>query len=173
MEQAAVIRAADPAEHQLLTVISFRSKSYWAYPEEYFQIWNDELTITPSYIQQNEVFVCELEEKVVGYYALVELTEALVFSGVELEAGLWLDHMFIRPESIGTGLGQTLFLHCRSRLSKREATRLNILADPNALGFYLKMGCVYCGDYPSSIPGRTTPRLIYVPDGDNLSQKED
>lgn len=163
MDYSILIRRADPAEHELLTTISFRSKSCWAYPEHYFQVWKNELTITPEYIEQHEVFVCQLRESIVAYYSLVELTEDRLFSGVTLESGLWLDHMFVLPECIGKGMGRSLFLHCRKRLSEHGATCLNILADPNALGFYLKMGCQYRALYPSSIPGRTTPLLTYLP----------
>jgi len=166
VEHTVVIRRANPAEHELLTIISFQSKSHWAYPEQYFQIWKKELTITPGYIEQNDVFVCEVKQKAVGYYSLIELSEDLLFSGVTLEAGVWLDHMFVIPECIGQGLGRSLFLHCKKRLYERGTNCLNILVDPNALGFYLRMGCLSRGLYPSSIPERTTPFMTYLPDDD-------
>lgn len=163
MEYPRVIQRAEPADHELLTTISFRSKSHWAYPEHYLQIWKNELTITPEYIERNEVFVCKLQGTAVAYYSLVELAEELTLAKVTLAAGLWLDHMFVLPEYIGQGLGRSLFLHCRNRLSARGASCLHILADPNAEGFYLKMGCQHCSLYPSSIPGRDTPYLTCQP----------
>lgn len=42
-----VIRRAIIAESGDLTSISFASKRYWNYPEEYFNVWEKELTITP------------------------------------------------------------------------------------------------------------------------------
>lgn len=50
------IRQAKPAESGDLTSISFASKRYWNYPEEYFEIWEKELTITPEYIDNNIVY---------------------------------------------------------------------------------------------------------------------
>jgi len=44
-----IIREAVENEHILLTEISFKSKSYWNYPSEYFDIWGHELTITYSF----------------------------------------------------------------------------------------------------------------------------
>ncbi|SHO49783.1 GNAT family N-acetyltransferase [Desulfopila aestuarii] len=167
MESSVVIRRANPAEHELLTIISFRSKSYWSYPDNYFQVWQKELTITADYIEQNEVFVCEMKQTAIAYYSLVQLAQDLLYSGARLEAGLWLDHMFVLPEFIGQGVGRLLFRHCKNRLSERGVISLNILADPNALGFYQKMGCEKHGLFPSSIPGRTTPRLTYRPSCDS------
>jgi len=45
-----VIRQAKRTESGDLTSISFASKRYWNYPEEYFDVWKKELTITPGYI---------------------------------------------------------------------------------------------------------------------------
>jgi hypothetical protein len=44
------VREASPSEGKILTDISFASKQYWNYPNEYFEIWKDELTISPAYI---------------------------------------------------------------------------------------------------------------------------
>lgn len=162
MTTAVVIRRARRAEHELLSTISYRSKAHWSYPEEYFRIWAKELTITPEYIERHEVYLCERQQEVAAYYSLVELSEDLLFSGARLPAGLWLDHMFVVPELLGCGIGRALFADCLARSLARGVARLNILADPHALGFYLKMGCSCHGQYPSSIPGRTTPYLVYA-----------
>jgi hypothetical protein len=46
---------------EALTKISFAAKGYWNYPEAYFEIWKDELTIGSDYVQENDVFVYEKE----------------------------------------------------------------------------------------------------------------
>lgn len=154
-------RRAEEGEHRILTEISFRSKSYWQYPQSYISIWEPELTITREYIGTNKVFVCSAKEETIGYYSLVMLSQDKEFSGRILQSGWWLDHMFVVPEHIGTGVGREMFSHCLAQLLKENAARLMILADPFALNFYLKMGCVYIDAYPSTIPGRTTPYLEY------------
>ncbi|MFA9390749.1 MAG: hypothetical protein ACERKD_13130 [Prolixibacteraceae bacterium] len=42
-----------------LTEIAYSAKRTWNYPESYFTIWKDELTISEKYIEENKVFVFE------------------------------------------------------------------------------------------------------------------
>lgn len=156
-----MIRRADCKEHHILTEISFASKNYWNYPEEFLQIWQEELTITKKYILQNEVVVIENGQSILGYYSLAHLKSALHFSNFTIEAGHWMEHLFIQPSFIGKGLGKKLFEHCLKLCRSKNISKLKILADPNAKGFYLKLGCNYIKDCPSSIEGRTTPYLDY------------
>jgi len=154
-----MIRSARKEEAEILTKLSCKSKGYWNYPQEYFEIWNNELTINPEYIEKNEVVVFELDGAVVGYYSLVELPEDIEVSGITIRKGFWLEHMFIEPENIGNGIGTKMFDHLRKRCLSRGIDELGILADPNSRGFYEKMGCVFKRQYPSTIKNRTTPYL--------------
>ena len=156
------IREAETKEHILLTNISFQSKRYWNYPESFFDIWKDELTITENYISGNDVYVYEINGNVTGYYSIVTLRSDLAVSEIIIEAGIWLEHMFILPEFIGKGIGRQLFTHCVEKCAKKNTDRIKILADPNASQFYEKMGCRFIKEYPSTIAGRTTPYLEYI-----------
>ena len=51
-----MIRRAKPSEAEILTRISFESKAHWGYPEAWFAIWDDELTISTTDIQNNDTF---------------------------------------------------------------------------------------------------------------------
>jgi GNAT superfamily N-acetyltransferase len=155
-----VIRPARQDEAAVLTRLSFESKGYWPYPPAYFDIWKKELTITANYIKVNDVHVYELEQVVTGYYAIVELSKDTDVSGIMLKKGVWLEHMFIDPRHIGKGIGAKLFSHLYSRCIEKRITELGILADPNASGFYEKMGCRYVKEFPSTIRNRTTPYLV-------------
>lgn len=157
-----MIRPAKKEEAEILTKISYKSKRYWNYPQEYFDIWKNELTISPEYIEKNEVFVFELSGAVVGYYSLVELPEDIEVSGITIKKGFWLEHMFIEPENIGKGIGTKMFDHLNKRCLLKDMNELGILADPNSRGFYEKMGCIYICDYPSTIKYRTTPYLQLI-----------
>lgn len=154
-----VIRRARPGDVEALTRISFASKAVWGYPPEYFAVWARELTITPSYLADHEVFVFEKADSVVAYYSLVELTGDVSFHGIVLARGFWLEHMFVEPGSIGKGIGRALFAHLLEVCTSKGVKELGILADPNARGFYQRMGCRYLAEYPSTIRGRTTPYL--------------
>ena len=154
-----MIRAAKKEEALILTRLSFKSKGYWNYPQKYFRVWQNELTINQGYIEKNDVFVFELDGEVVGYYSLIEVLEDIEVDAVTITKGVWLEHMFILPQHIGIGIGKTMFNHLRRRCCQLGIRELGILADPNAKGFYEKMGCEYKYEYPSTIKGRTTPYL--------------
>lgn len=155
-----MIRSAKKNEAKILTRISFASKGYWRYPQEYFEIWNNELTICPGYIEKNDVFVYELDGLIVGYYSIVELTEDIDVSNIKIKEGFWLEHMFIEPDHIGRGIGSKIFFHMRNHCKTKGIEKLRILADPNSKGFYTKMGCEYVKEFPSTIINRTTPYLV-------------
>lgn len=155
-----MIRPANIKDSCILTEISFSSKRYWKYPEKYYRVWANELTITPDYISSNEVWVYESGREIVAYYSLVTLNKEIKVAGIALARGHWLEHMFTKPAYIGIGIGTELVVHLRNRCIQKKIEELNILADPNAKGFYEKMGCRYVQEFPSTIMGRTTPHLV-------------
>ncbi len=154
-----MIRSAKSNESTVLTEISFAAKKYWNYPKEYFEIWKNELTISVDYLLTNDVFVFEKNSAIIGFYSIVELKNDIELSGITIAKGFWLEHMFLKPDHIGHGIGTMLFDHLQERCITRGIGELKILADPNARGFYEKMGCTYQGEYPSTIKERTTPLL--------------
>ena len=158
--QSKKIRRAFPEEAAWLTELSFASKAYWQYPQNYYRRWQQELTITAEYIKTHDVYVCDDGSAPCGFYSLVILHEDLVVSGLVLTAGVWLEHMFVHPNSIGHGVGTLLFNHMCRIVDERGDNLIHLLADPHARLFYEKMGCEYQGECSSTIPGRTTPYLI-------------
>ena len=155
------IRPAVESDARRLTEISFTSKAHWDYPPEFFTVWAGELTISPQYIAVNDVFVFVQKTVIIGYCSFVELQTDVYCGEVHLSAGFWLEHMFIDPNFLGLGIGRALFNHLRKVCRQKGITQFNILADPHARNFYEKMGAKYQLDFPSSVPGRTTPQLLY------------
>lgn len=154
-----VIRRVKPEEADLLTEISLQSKAYWNYPESFFRAWLPELTITYQYIKDNIVRAVQLGEHLVGYYSLVQLRHDLEVAGEVLACGYWLEHMFVLPHWIGRGYGTAMMDHLQAICRARGIDTLKVLADPNARPFYEKTGWRFLRDFPSTIPGRTTPML--------------
>ena len=144
------IRRARPDEADVLTEIAHAAKRHWGYPESWIEHWQADLTITPEFIARNEMYVAMIDEEVVGCCALV-------FSAALAE----LEHMWIRPRHMGTGVGRALFLHAKERAANLEISVLEISADPNAEGFYERMGARRIGEVQSEIEGqpRVLPRL--------------
>src|SRR5919106_4911055 len=141
------IRRADPKEADTLTEIAHAAKRHWNYPESWIQQWHVDLTITREFIADNEVFVAAIEGEIAGCCALV-VRDSLA----EIE------HMWIRPDQMGSGVGRALFEHARTRAIERGANVLELSADPYAEGFYERMGAKRIGEIPANMDGR--PRAL-------------
>jgi N-acetylglutamate synthase-like GNAT family acetyltransferase len=141
------VRRAKPDEAVRLTEIAHAAKRHWGYPENWIEHWRDDLTITPEFIADHETFVAIADGEIAGCCALV-------VSGPMAE----LEHMWIKPEHMGAGVGRALFLHTTERARDLGLPALEISSDPNAEGFYQRMGATRTGDIHSEIEG--TPRVL-------------
>ncbi|HEY8184979.1 MAG TPA: GNAT family N-acetyltransferase [Pyrinomonadaceae bacterium] len=148
------IRKALTEEAGALTTIALEAKRHWGYPEHWIQHWQDDLTISPEFINANPVYVAEREGDLLGFYALIIRKDKAE-----------LDHMWVAPAHIGTGVGKELFIHAMQTAAGEDVSSVEILADPNAEGFYRKMGAHQIGQTVSEIDGqpRTLPRLTIDP----------
>ena len=144
------IRYARPDEADRLTAIAHSAKRHWGYLENWIEQWRQDLTITPEFIARNEVFVAILEGEIVGCCALV-----LTDTTAELE------HMWIDPKHMGAGVGRALFTHAKQRGQHLQLRALELSADPNAEGFYERMGATRIGKVRADINGqsRVLPRM--------------
>jgi GNAT superfamily N-acetyltransferase len=149
-----VIRQASPKEAAALTQIAHDAKRHWGYPEHWIQHWHEDLTISSDFITNNQVYVADCESEIVGFYALV-------VRGRKAE----LEHMWVAPKHIGTGVGKELFIHAMQISARDKISEVEISADPNAEGFYKRMGARRTGEVSSEIDGqeRRLPRLTIDP----------
>jgi N-acetylglutamate synthase-like GNAT family acetyltransferase len=149
-----MIRRATTEDAATLTNIAHDAKRYWGYPEHWIKHWQDELTISNDFVSENEVYVLASDDEVRGFYALVVRKDK-----AELE------HLWVAPKHIGTGVGKELFLHAMQRAAGRDISEVEISADPNAEGFYKKMGAHRIGDIQADMDDkpRTIPRLAVKP----------
>ena len=99
-----MIRRASPEEATTLTQIALDAKRYWGYPEHWIHHWESDLTISPDFIRDHHVYVAEEDGEVRGFYALC-------VAGHKAE----LEHMWVTPACIGTGIGKELFLDAMER----------------------------------------------------------
>lgn len=147
MIMESTIQRATPEQHKRLTQITHAAKKHWGYPERWMEIWKDALTITPEFITDNEVYVAMVESEVAGFYALIAA-----------EGKLLLEHMWVDPDYMGAGLGKQLFNHALEVAASLNAVSIEIESDPNAEGFYKRMGARRIGEIASEIEGM--PRLL-------------
>ncbi len=148
------IRRSVPEEAELLSRIAHDAKKYWGYPENWIERWSADLTIAPDFVRDNQVYVAERDQQICGFYALA-------INGERAE----LEHMWVAPPYIGTGVGKELFLDAMDRSTAMNVRRIDITADPNAAGFYERMGATRTGDVVSEIEGqpRILPRMTIEP----------
>ena len=141
------IRRAATDDSAALTKIANDAKRHWGYPEHWLKHWQDDLTISDDLIGSADVFVAESEGNVLGFYALIIREDKAE-----------LDHLWVSPPHIGTGVGKQLFLHAMQRAAKESVSAVEILSDPNAEGFYRKQGAHRIGEVVSEIDGE--PRAL-------------
>ncbi|MBA2528102.1 MAG: GNAT family N-acetyltransferase [Pyrinomonadaceae bacterium] len=154
MADAFKIRPALGKDAATMTGIAHDAKRHWGYPEHWIQHWQEDLTISSDFISNNQVYVAELEGEIIGFYALVVRADK-----AELE------HMWVAPNHIGKGVGKELFIHAMQRAAGDKVSEIEISADPNAEGFYKRMGARGIGEVSSEIDGqpRRLPRLVVDP----------
>lgn len=145
------IRRATPDEAEILTSIAHAAKRHWNYPEKWIEQWQADLTITSDFIANTEVYVAVVEGNIAGCCALV-VSDSLA----ELE------HMWIDPGQMGNGVGRALFEHTKQRAIQLGLPALELSADPNAEGFYERMGAKRIGAIEAGMDGqpRVLPRMI-------------
>jgi GNAT superfamily N-acetyltransferase len=143
------VKRAIPEQASILTNIALCAKRYWGYPERWIEIWTPQLTITPEFIAAAEVWVAEVSEEPVGFYALTFSDERAA-----------LEHFWIQPENMGHGIGRRLFEHALSRSRGKNCAVLEIESDPNAQGFYERMGASEVGERVAKVDGQ--PRILPV-----------
>lgn len=145
------IRKARLDEAKTLTEVAYASKRYWKYREESLDEWCGPLTVTEAYLRENPVFVAERNGKIVGFCSLLR------------DRGhLELDHMWVIPEAIGQKVGARLFMRAREEALKLGEKRLYIISDPNAEGFYLRMGAQRVASMATIVDGerKELPYLV-------------
>jgi GNAT superfamily N-acetyltransferase len=145
------INKSSPEESERLTEIAHSAKRHWGYPERWIELWKSTLTITPDYISDNEVYSARDGDDLLGFYALIINGEKAT-----------LDHLWIDPRIIGTGLGRKLFDHAMEKAAELRASAVEIESDPNAEGFYKRMGARRIGETSSKLDGqdRILPLLL-------------
>jgi GNAT superfamily N-acetyltransferase len=146
------ITRAKAEDAETLTEIAFAAKRHWGYPERWIQTWREILTMRSEFIAANVAYCAMEDDRAVGFYLLTTESE-----------GLHLDHLWIMPSAMGRGIGRRLFEHAVEQAGALGFSAIRIEADPNAEGFYRRMGAKRVGTNLTEIEGerRKLPLLIY------------
>lgn len=140
---------ASPAEQAALTDLCLRSKAHWGYDAAFMATCRAELTL------RDRDFADALA--VIGP---AHAPHGMVQVSVDGDTAV-LERLFVAPQAMGRGHGQALFHWAVTAARTAGAKRLRIESDPDACGFYLRMGARLGGTAPSgSIAGRRLPLLV-------------
>lgn len=143
------IQPASPEQANQLTQIALAAKAHWGYPESWMEIWRSQLTFGPEYFAENEGWMAVVSDSPIGFYTLEEKNGTA-----------WLENLWVLPEYIGKGVGKTLFLHAAELSRQRGFKILQLEADPNAVGFYERMGMHKIAERHSEVDGQ--PRVLPI-----------
>ncbi len=138
------IRRAVSGDHEQLTQIALASKQHWGYPPHWMEVWSPQLTFAPEYFDENESWVAEAGGVPIAFYTMQEK-----------DGMAWLENLWVHPDHIGKGVGKLLFLHAVDLARQRGLEMLQCEADPNAVGFYEKMGMRQIGERYSEVDGQS------------------
>jgi GNAT superfamily N-acetyltransferase len=147
------IRPARPDEALGLSGICVRSKAHWGYDAEFMRLSWRSLQIDPAAVAGGRVFVA-----VDAHDAPLGVVDCVLLGDGDVD----LLHLFVEPAALGRGLGRALFAIAVDWTRAQARRRLLIASDPNAVGFYRRLGAVDAGWIASdAVPGRMLPLLAY------------
>lgn len=135
-----------------------KSKSHWHYDRQQLKIWQNELTISPTFLLNTKVFKLVDNAKIVGFFAFSFHGEA-----VKLES------LFILPEYIGKGVGKLLMNAFLEKVQRLPIQIIFLDADPNSEGFYEKFDFYTVSLKSTSIKNRFMPIMIKRLGGQNTN----
>ena len=143
------IRRARPDEADALTALATRAKAHWGYDAEFMARVLDAMSLSGADVEAHEVWLLEdTTGRVVGFHRVIPGDPAEV------------EDMWVEPDAMGNGHGRRLFEHAMAVARASGASALELDADPNAVGFYERMGMRRIGETSSTlIAGRALPRM--------------
>lgn len=123
------IRRAVPRDAPRLREIAAASKAYWGYDRSRVDEWAQAMDFRQGSLGGKDVYVVETDGMAIAFAALVP-------RGAVCE----LDDLWVDPRWIRRGAGRMLFRVAAERAAELGAEAMEWEAEPNAHGFYEKMG---------------------------------
>jgi GNAT superfamily N-acetyltransferase len=124
------IRSANAADGERLREIAAAAKGHWGYPPSRVQAWAAAYDFSAGALDGREVMVAVADGRPVAWAGLLPPVD-----GVAL-----LDDLWVEPASMGGGVGRTLFQEAARRAGELGAVSMEWETEPNAAGFYERMG---------------------------------
>lgn len=130
------IRLAHPEDR--LNLIELQRRASLVYEDTRQQLLDNPeiIDLDEEMLANNEVFVAEIGDRIVGFATIV------AHDGNDAE----VEGLFVEPSEWRKGIGTALVHHLEREAAAWGASRLHVLANHNALGFYEALGFGVIGE---------------------------
>ena len=126
-----------------LREVAIAAKAHWGYPRDQVVEWASRGDFSAQTLGRLEIWVAEDGREIAGWASLVPGDDVA-----------WLEDLWVDPRWMREGVGSALFAAVADEARRRGALRLEWEAEPNAIGFYRRMGGRYVRDSPTTEWGR-------------------
>jgi GNAT superfamily N-acetyltransferase len=134
-----VIRDARVEEQWSLIELQRRASMHWDAYREQLAAHPDAIELPIDQITDGLVRVAERDADIVGF--------AVLFQPVE--GACELDGLFVEPAHMGAGVGRALVQDAVRIARDRGATRIDVVANLEAVGFYQRVGVTGTAEVPT------------------------
>lgn len=147
-----IIRDFRPDDIETLDDLCRRAMAHWGYTPDYCDIFFSRVDV-PT----------EIPDADMAYVATDDNGAILGYTALNLEPPPpFLEHIHVAPEAWGLGVGRALMDHTLREAAKAGARAVELMSEPKAEGFYVRVGGVRIGVTESEIiPGRMLPRFRF------------
>jgi GNAT superfamily N-acetyltransferase len=147
------IRPAGASEREALEALQLRSSVHQPMYRAQLEAHPEAIELPAEQIAAGHVRVAEVDGVVAGFAVLLDR------SGDTCE----LDGLFVEPDRMRTGVGRRLVDDARQLARARGATRIDVVANPQAVAFYAAVGFVAAGEAQTRFG--PAPRMSLAVDG--------
>ncbi len=151
-----LVAPADPKNLEAINDLIAASKRTWDYPPAYLAAAIPLLRVDADYLVLNSCFEARSAQGLVGFAAMEWQTPM----------GALLDHLWVAPAARRRGVGRRLLAVSVAEAVARGFTTIQIIADPPAEGFYLRLGAERIGQKPSRVAGGPVFPVLELRTGD-------
>lgn len=132
-----IVRVAVPEERQLLEALMRRASLANPGDRDALLAHPEVIEVPLVQIEAGQVFVAERDGAILGFAALLDRDDG------DIE----LDGLFVEPEHWREGIGRALVEQCAAIARNAGATRLHVIGNLEAEGFYRRCGFESIGPF--------------------------
>ncbi len=147
-----LVRYGLPDERTALEDLQRRASLMWEEYRPYLLANPDVIDLPLAQLQDNRVRVAQVEDRRVGFAALLPR-----------ENVLQLDGLFVEPDCWRRGIGRLLVADAAARARTLGAGMIEVVANPRAEGFYARLGFAASGAQETPFRPANRMRLLVFP----------